>query len=196
VFVFNTVFVIVDNLFLLLFFHIFRIANEDRQLSTTDNDEAKSNVKDKVRHNEDDALHTNVVALGSGNGKFRIKYLFFFVDFFLYCICLKYRLLFFHLSLLLLCCISNKQVEMRNSEDDALDTNIAKDSGDGMFILQYCFFVTEAMHRIGLKYCFTYYRYLVFVTVIILLLKKGNCITLRMTRWTPTFQRTVGKVCC
>ena len=27
---------------------------------------------------------------------------------------------------------------MRNSEDDALDTNIAKDSGDGMFILQYC----------------------------------------------------------
>jgi hypothetical protein len=48
VFVFNTVFVIVDNLFLLLFFHIFRIAKEDRQLNTADNDEAKSNVEDRV----------------------------------------------------------------------------------------------------------------------------------------------------
>jgi hypothetical protein len=77
VLVFNTVFVIVDNLFLLLFFHIFRIAKEDRQLNTADNDEAKSNVEDRVWHNEDDALYTNVVAPGSGNSKFQIKYMFF-----------------------------------------------------------------------------------------------------------------------
>jgi hypothetical protein len=88
VFVFNTVFVIVDNLFLLLFFHVFHIPKEDRQLSTAYDDEAKSNVEDRVRHNEDDVLHTNVAAPGSGNGKFRIKYMFF-VNFFLYCICLK-----------------------------------------------------------------------------------------------------------
>jgi hypothetical protein len=70
VFVFNTVFVIVDNLFFLLFFHIFLIPKEDREWSTADNDEAKSNVKDRVRHNEDDVRHTNVSAPGSGNGKF------------------------------------------------------------------------------------------------------------------------------
>jgi hypothetical protein len=57
---------------------------------------------------------------------------------------------------------------MRNSEDDALDTNIARDSGDGTFILQCYFFVTRAMHCMSLKYRFTYYCYPVFATVILL----------------------------
>jgi hypothetical protein len=48
----------------------------------------------------------------------------------------------FHLSLLLLCCISNKQLEMRNSEDDVPDTNVSKDSGKGVFLVQYCFYVS------------------------------------------------------
>ncbi len=88
VLVFNTIFVIVNILFFLLHLHVFLIPKEDRQLSTADDNEAKSNVEDRVRHNEDDVLHTNVAAPGSGNGKFRIKYMFF-VNFFLYCICLK-----------------------------------------------------------------------------------------------------------
>ena len=156
-FVFNTVFVIVDNLFLLLFFHVFHIPKEDRQLSTADDDEAKSNVEDRVRHNEDDVLHTNVAAPGSGNGKFRIKYMFSCFFNYVFSMSKIPFTFYFSLSLLLLCCFSNKEVELHNSEDDALDTNIAKDSREGLLIVQYCFFATEAMHFLCLKYRFTYY---------------------------------------
>jgi len=94
---------------------------------------------------------------------------------------------------------------MHNSEDDALDTNIAKDSGDGMFILQYCFFqhiegqwercVLIATLFLCFLNTFLCVYNVVYFLVTYIMVKKLDCVTLRMMSWIPTHRRTVEKVC-
>jgi len=76
----------------------------------------------------------------------------------LYFLCLKYRFTYyFSLVFVTFIWFSNKEVELHNTEDDTLDPNVAKDSGEGVLLVQYCFFVIEALHFLCLKYRFTYY---------------------------------------
>jgi large-conductance mechanosensitive channel len=86
VLVFNTVFVIVNILFVLLHFPIFLIPKEDKQLSTAEKDEAKSKDQHEVRQNEDNVQHTNVAAPGSGNGKFLMQDFFLLIYFSYVCV--------------------------------------------------------------------------------------------------------------
>jgi hypothetical protein len=41
------------------------------------------------------------------------------------------------ISLLLILCLLCKEMGLRNTEDDALDPNVEKDSGKGELLLQY-----------------------------------------------------------
>jgi hypothetical protein len=107
--VFNTVFVVVNILFVLSHFPIFLIPKEDKQLSTAEMDEAQSKDQHEVGQIEDDMQHINVSAPGSGNGKFVLKFSFSLISV-MYLSQIQFTS-FYHLSLLLSCCTFNKQIE-------------------------------------------------------------------------------------
>jgi hypothetical protein len=146
--VFNTVYIVVNILFVLLHFPIFLILKEDKQLSTVEMDEAKSKDQHEVGQNEDDMQHTNIAAPGSGNGKFVMQAFFSFISV-MYLSEIQFTS-FYHLSLLLLCCTFNKQIERRNCEDDATEPNLSKDNGKGVLQLQYCFYISAILFTLCL----------------------------------------------
>jgi hypothetical protein len=81
------------------------------------------------------------------------------------------------------CCPYYKQIERHNYEDEAIEPNVSKDSGKGVFIQQHCFYNTVSSVY-NLVYLLFTYRFR----------KKLDCVTLLMLSRNLLLRRIVEKI--